>query len=69
MKIDSGGEYTIGISQKDKRCFPISSDYKYSNITVQVIEDSGNDMTDLDYMDGVETYMKRDTYIEFKNLP
>ena len=67
MHIESSGEYTIAISQKDKRCLPLSSTYDYSGVTISVIYDSDNDMVDLDYIKGATGY-SRETYVEFPNL-
>jgi len=68
MHIESSGEYTIAISQKDKRCLPLSSNYNYSSVTISVIYDSDNDMIDLDFMKTTQGGWERDTYVEFPNL-
>ena len=31
MKITATGNYTLGLSQKDERCFPKCDDFKYDN--------------------------------------
>ncbi len=64
MNIPATGEYTIAISQKDKRCFPLSSDYNYGHTTISVIQDVKGE---LKYMKGEKTW-NRDAYVPFEKM-
>jgi hypothetical protein len=69
MDVLYSGEYTIAVSQKDKRCLPLSSEYNYSHVTVSIIQETVKDKaTELVYQKGEKTSWKRDTYVEFPNL-
>jgi calpain-15 len=64
MNVPAAGEYTIAISQKDRRCFPLSTTYNYGHTTVSVIKDNqGN----LEYLKGDKTW-NRDAYVPFDKL-
>lgn len=64
MNVPAAGEYTIAISQKDKRCFPLSTTYNYSHTTVSVIQDKNGDLS---YLKGEKTW-NRDAYVPFEKL-
>ena len=69
MNVLYSGEYTIAVSQKDKRCLPLSSKYEYSHITVSIIEEKVKDkITNYVYQKGEKTSWKRDTYVPFDSL-
>ena len=64
MNVPATGEYTIAMSQKDRRCFPLSTKYNYSHTTIAVIEDKNGTLT---YMKGEKTW-NRDAYVPFEKL-
>ena len=63
MSVSHAGEYTIAISQKDKRCFPLSSNYNYSSCSISVAK-VGTDGSPK-VLKGEQGFMERDTYVEF----
>jgi hypothetical protein len=65
MNVPASGNYTVAISQKDKRCLPLSSSYSYSHTTMSVIQE--NKDGGLKYLEGEKTW-NRDAYIEFEKL-
>ena len=66
MQVKKAGEYTIAVSQKDKRCFPRSSEYRYSSCSILVAQNGDNGKLHL--VKGHKGFMDRDAYVEFEHL-
>lgn len=64
MQVPGSGNYTIAISQKDKRCLPLSSTYNYGHTTVSIIQEAKDG--GLKYLKGEKTW-NRDAYVPFEN--
>ena len=71
FKVHSDGPATISVTQKDKRCFPRGSDYKYSYVKMILakidlentnIHEDG-DKVELEYIKGNKS-ASRDTHVE-----
>lgn len=56
------GSVTFSIAQKDKRCFPRSSNYGYSFCRLILVDEEGN------YVSGTSGKPNRDLHLEVDNL-
>ena len=64
MNVYHTGEYTIAVSQKDTRCLPLSSKYKYSPVKLYVMQEVVKEkQKGLVFINDSETTWKRDTYL------
>lgn len=59
-----GGDQTISVSLKDKRCFAAERNYKYSNARILVARILGNGQ--LEYVHNKFHRWERDHYVELK---
>ena len=70
LNMVESGPQTIGVSQKDERCFDRYSNYMYSNCRVIAVRCENGDLKaggDLHFIQGTKGYQDRDTYIEIEN--
>jgi len=72
MTIDTAGNHTISVSQKDQRCVPLEAKYDYTNCKIVVIKLEVPAAAHLDcgceYIGGSKGFMDRDAYIELKDI-
>jgi hypothetical protein len=70
MDVYHSGEYTIAVSQKDKRCLPLSCNYDYaSSVKVSFIQETVKDKKKVySFVKGEKQSWKRDVYCHFENL-
>ena len=75
LLIESDGEYTISVSQKDQRCCLRDSGYEYSYCRIILVKidvektdaDNDGDNLEIDYIKGDASW-NRDTHLEISNL-
>lgn len=66
IEVHESGPYTIGLSQKDSRCFKETSNYNYGSCRVLIAHKQQHG--EVRYLKGTRGYGERDVYIECEHL-
>jgi len=63
--IQNNGDYTLGVSQKDKRCCDKDNGYEYQSVRAIIVKPNDESILNgLQYLKNVKSNYERDTYLK-----
>jgi len=69
LDIQNTGDYTLGVSQKDKRCCDKDNGYKYQSVRAIIVKPNDeNILNGLQFLKNVKSNYERDTYLKLESL-